>query len=147
MLDGTRILKTLHLQNICFGDQCKFTSLMGRIWILNETFTYLHFMDFSVEIYLTFFFPCEKLCFFMVPVAPRCYHIITPKQGLLSTFSAMAGGWGQPRWFHENERKNLPPWKVGTHFKRDMDMDLIFQALIFRKISLFCRGGGGMAKL
>lgn len=27
--------QTLHLQNICFGDQCKFTSPMGRIWILN----------------------------------------------------------------------------------------------------------------
>lgn len=93
---------------------------MGRIWDLNflnrknSSFSWICPWKF---VHINLFFPPEKLCFFMVPVAPPC---LISKQGLLSTFSAMAGGWGQPRWrrkmamegewaFHENERKNLPP--------------------------------------
>ena len=62
MLHGTRILKTLHLQNTCFGDQCKFTSPMGRIWILNETFTYISWI-FPWKSTLPFFFPVKNRVF------------------------------------------------------------------------------------
>ena len=148
MLHGTRILKTLHLQNTCFGDQCKFTSPMGRIWILNETFTYISWI-FPWKSTLPFF-SLWKIVFFHGP----CGASLLPYYHSQARPSVDVFGHG--RWLGAAQmakdgnggRVGLPrkwtkkssPLKSRNHFVKTGHDFFIFQALIFRKNILVFRG-------